>query len=233
MMRKLRLKLLATCLAGMMLVFGAIFVVSAVRNQSDLTRDSDAIIDFIVANGGMSPKDSSSIPIDTIDKSTDSYIRQTPDLQYETRYFVVTISSDGTASADVTQTSSVSDDAAVSFAQEALSSGSERGNISTFRYRVVESDEETMLVFLDRARQSSLVRETLMTELQVAAAGGGIVLLLVWMFSRRIVQPIVDGQEKQKRFITDAGHDIKTPLTIISADADVLEIGRASCRERV
>ena len=37
------------------------------------------------------------------------------------------------------------------------------------------------------------------------------------------MRPIAESYEKQKRFITDAGHELKTPITIIQADADVLE----------
>ena len=42
--------------------------------------------------------------------------------------------------------------------------------------------------------------------------------------SARIVKPFSDNYEKQKRFITDAGHELKTPLTIIDADAEILEM---------
>ena len=43
-------------------------------------------------------------------------------------------------------------------------------------------------------------------------------------FSGRIVRPVAESYEKQKRFITDAGHEIKTPITIIDADAEVLSM---------
>ncbi len=42
--------------------------------------------------------------------------------------------------------------------------------------------------------------------------------------SDKIIKPIAESYEKQKRFITDASHEIKTPLTIINANADVLEM---------
>ena len=50
------------------------------------------------------------------------------------------------------------------------------------------------------------------------------VLILVIVLSKRIVKPVIESYEKQKRFITDAGHEIKTPLTVIDADAEVLEM---------
>lgn len=51
-----------------------------------------------------------------------------------------------------------------------------------------------------------------------------VVFLLVTVFSRRAIRPVIESMEKQKQFITDAGHEIKTPLAIISANTDVLEL---------
>ena len=58
----------------------------------------------------------------------------------------------------------------------------------------------------------------------LAAAGLLAVLALLLVLSSRIVRPVAESYEKQKRFITDAGHELKTPMTIISADADLAEM---------
>lgn len=58
----------------------------------------------------------------------------------------------------------------------------------------------------------------------IAAIGYILVLGLIVHFSDRIVRPISESYEKQKRFITDAGHELKTPITIINADVDVLRM---------
>ena len=59
------------------------------------------------------------------------------------------------------------------------------------------------------------------TSILIASLGLLSVFILLLLLSGRIVKPVAESYEKQKRFITDAGHEIKTPLTIISADADV------------
>ena len=50
------------------------------------------------------------------------------------------------------------------------------------------------------------------------------VAALVVLLSRMVMKPVQESYEKQKSFITDAGHEIKTPLTIIDADATILEM---------
>ena len=50
------------------------------------------------------------------------------------------------------------------------------------------------------------------------------VLILMILLSKHIVRLFSENYEKQKRFITDAGHEIKTPITIINADTEVLEM---------
>lgn len=74
----------------------------------------------------------------------------------------------------------------------------------------------------------SSFRMFLATSATVSFVGLGSVLILLILLSGRIVRPFSESYEKQKRFVTDAGHELKTPLTIIDADAEVLEMDRAA-----
>ena len=65
---------------------------------------------------------------------------------------------------------------------------------------------------------------TLLTSVLLALLGLLSVLVLLLILSKRIVRPVAESYEKQKQFVTDAGHELKTPMTIISADADLAEM---------
>lgn len=80
------------------------------------------------------------------------------------------------------------------------------------------------MIFLDCGRSLSGLRTVLAASVALSTLGLLAVLALLAVFSRRIVRPLAESYEKQRRFITDAGHELKTPLTIIGADADLLAL---------
>ena len=147
------------------------------------------------------------------------------EMPYESRFFTVTVNDAGDVlSVDTGKIAAVDMADAVEYAQEALESGKERGFIDDYRWRKADTEDGALLLFLDCGRNLDTFRSFLLTSLAVSALGLLAVFLLILAFSGRVVRPVAESYEKQKRFITDAGHEIKTPLAIIEADADVLEM---------
>ena len=68
------------------------------------------------------------------------------------------------------------------------------------------------MIFLDYSNQFFYFRHMVRTSVLVAGVGLAAVLLLILLLSGRIIKPVSESYEKQKRFITDAGHELKTPL---------------------
>lgn len=99
-----------------------------------------------------------------------------------------------------------------------------RGFLQDYRYLTAQEGDQTRVIFLDYSGYLFTFRSTLFTGLWVSAVGLLAVFLLLLLLSRRIIRPILESYEKQKRFITDAGHELKTPIAIIQADTDVLTL---------
>ena len=147
------------------------------------------------------------------------------EMPYESRYFTVTVNAAGDVlNVDTGKVAAVDMEQAVEYAETVLERAQERGFVDDYRYRVVGTDEGQMLLFLDCGRNLSTFRSFRTASLLVSAGGIAAVFALILAFSGRIVRHVAESYEKQKRFITDAGHEIKTPLAIIEADADVLEM---------
>lgn len=76
----------------------------------------------------------------------------------------------------------------------------------------------------EKSLSSAVFRSFLISSICMSLAGSLVFFGIILFFSQRFIKPVAESYEKQKRFITDAGHEIKTPLSILKADADVLEL---------
>lgn len=144
---------------------------------------------------------------------------------FETRYFTVEIGESGSIrEIDTSHVAAVSSEDAAGFTNKVLSSGKSRGYTGIYKYAIVEQANGSMLIFVDCRSQLQTSTLFLLISSGVALATLLLVFLLISVFSKKAIKPIIISMEKQKQFITDAGHEIKTPLAIISANADVLEL---------
>lgn len=156
-----------------------------------------------------------------------------PELAYETRYFSVLLSEDGTViRTDTDRISAVSKSTANEYAARALRTRKTSGFIGDYRFLLGEKDEmgNRLVIFRDCGASLANFRNFRNISIFVSLLCLLLVGVMVFFASGRIVRPVAESYEKQKRFITDAGHEIKTPLAIISADVEVLEMELADTR---
>ncbi len=145
--------------------------------------------------------------------------------RFQTRYFIVKLGEDGSITAiDTSHISAVSSSDALEYADDVMASAKISGYSGFYKYKLVETTDGSMLIFLDCRKELQMVLYFLLTSGAVALGTLLLVFILVSVFSKRAINPIINNMEKQRQFITDAGHEIKTPLAIISANADVLEL---------
>ena len=204
-----------------------------IANYITTNQALDARLSLIADNGGtfpdMTPGDSgkklepkSDQPPAMNDLQKHGISQESP---FDTRYFTVTIASDGTVgSVDTGKIASISAGAAEEYAAELWKEGKKKGFFADYKYLATDSDGSTMYVFLNCQREISTIRTYVLASVGTGALGLVIVFVMIYFFSGKVLKPVSESYEKQKRFITDASHEIKTPLTIIDANTEVIEM---------
>lgn len=145
---------------------------------------------------------------------------------YSTRYFVLRFTEDGTLTDfDLRNIAAVTENDIAKYLEIALSHKVGCGYTNGYKYLVTKAEDGTMMaVFLDDHTE---MHSVLVLGVLSAGALVGCVLLVyiaVVLCSRKAIDPMVRAAEKQKQFITDASHELKTPITVISTSLSVLEM---------
>ena len=241
MIRKLRKKFIAAAIVAVFLVLLVLIGSINVINYHSLVKDADETLEILSSNKGSFPRqmfreqDRPAEPDSPMGPGNppeeDGWYRPSVqqrggnrELAYQSRYFSAWFTEDGAVSrVNLDNLASLTEEEARTFAESMYASGKEKGFAGDYRWCRTTGDGETMLLFLNCQRELATFRQFLYASIGISLAGTLAVFLLLLFFSGRIVHPIAESYEKQKRFITDAGHELKTPITIIRADADVLQ----------
>lgn len=220
MIKKLRFKFVLLSMSALLLVLAAIIAGINLVNYRSILEDVDEILEILSENRGTFPDEPGEGP----GKKPPG--RMSRELPYETRYFSVVLDSEtgSLIQVDTSRIVSVDRKEAIELAQDVLEEERKIGFADEFRYIVKEDGRAVQVVFLDCGRKLESFRQFLWASIGISLLGYIVVFFIIAFFSGRLIRPISESYEKQKRFITDAGHEIKTPLTIINADASVLEM---------
>ncbi len=218
MIRKIRWKFIRIAMAVLsvtiVLIAAIINTVNWMNVRTEIRDTLTAIAETTEREGGLGLKERRGRP------------RRIQNTMEESRYFTVECSRRGTfVISETSRISGKTDEELQTIVLPALQSGQDTGRTGDYQYliRWGDSDRGTA-VFLNCETKIEAIRR--LAVLSGIACAGGIAMawLLVFLFSERAIRPLIRNAEQQKRFITDAGHELKTPLAVISANMDALEI---------
>lgn len=239
MIKKLRKQFIIIAMASMGAVLALIILVINVSNYRSMMNTIEQRMDIVweMEEGGMMSfpgkpgfeEDSDLKPLREYGKkpSEDGFAgRMNNESRFDTRYFVVDYDSDGNySSSDVSRIASIDSDSAKNYAESVYAKKKTAGLIDGLYYEKNEDSDGTVkIIFLDVSRELSSFRSYLFISILTSAIGALAVFILILIFSKRVMRPVAESYEKQKHFITDASHEIKTPLAIIGANTEVIEM---------
>ena len=234
MIRKLRKKFIAAAIVAVFLVLLVLIGAINVLNYRSLVTEADGTLQILTENKGSFPRQMfreqdrpAELPTPPNEGNAGPFNGRrggNGELAYQSRFFTAWFSAEGSLSrVNLDNLASLTEEEAAALAESVYDAGRTKGFADEYRYGRTACDGETMLVVLNCQRELATFRGFLYASIGISLAGTLAVFLLLLVFSGRIVRPIAESYEKQKQFITDAGHELKTPITIIRADADVLE----------
>lgn len=127
---------------------------------------------------------------------------------------------------DTRRIATVTEEEARAYVASAAAKGKTDGKIDRFRYRAtpLAEGEGTVYVFLDDLDKWYSIARIAVLSLLAGLVCWGLMLLLIVLLSKKAIRPIAESIERQKQFVTDAGHELKTPIAIILANTDALEL---------
>ncbi len=247
--RRLRRKFILVAMGAVTVVLALIIAGINIVNYSHVCKTADARLDYILAGKGSidwtdelktDPGDGKDVAgsggaaagengddgagINLEHVPIRHFEGMTAESPFDTRYFTVTLVNGQVVDVNTARIAAVGAKRAARIAAGLYSKGWTSGFSGSYRYIATVQGEETTYVFVDCTRELASFRSFLSASVAISCIGWLAVLAIVTVASGAVIRPMVESYSKQKRFITDASHEIKTPLAVIDAANEVQEI---------
>lgn len=241
MIKRLQRKFIISAMAAVTIVLSIIMIIINSVNYVNIIKSANNLLNILEDNNGVFPMEEKDNP-----HAADNDEKKPPKMDiskeapFQTRYFTVEITPEGNVyRVDTGKIAAISTETAKEYALELYNQNKTEGRRNCYIYRAVNLKKaavdsstdttssrngNTMYIFLNVENDLKNFYTFLWSSLGVSIIGIVFVLILIVVFSKRIVSPMAQSYEKQKTFITDASHEIKTPLAVIEANTEVIEI---------
>jgi len=229
---RLRRKFLFLAFVAVVLILaGALGLINTITYMK-MRGEVDTLLDVIVQNDGI-------LPGHQLGTSTQSWLsdpewyNDTPEFAHQTRYFSVLVDGDGKIQRlNLSNISAFNELQALEIAKKLAEQdttqpvrGMFKNKRASYAYEVSNRDDGgKLVVVMDCTRDVGAVEAFVRYSLRFGLVCVILYLLVLAFLSNYAIRPFVENMENQKRFITNAGHELKTPVAIISANAEALEL---------
>lgn len=260
MIKKLRLKFIVISLVSVFVILFGIIGTMNIVNYVSVNEEGNHIISVLKSNGGTFPslnrnddpnnnsEENSSTSLVSSDSSENTSSGNSSDFKpsekdptisgeipYQTRYFTVTIdlTTEQVSATNVSNIYLINEATAKQIAMTLYQSDLTSGYYKKkYLYDTLSLDDEASLMYIFVDRSNELERFQTFLETSLLISSGGLVLfaIVIIFLSSIVLKPAIESEKKQKTFITDASHSLKTPLAIIQADNEVLSMENGESR---
>lgn len=229
--RKLQVKFIITTLIAVIIIVIGVFGIVTFENYKMTNEQLNAILSFISENDGVLPEIGSK-----------KYDYLAAEARYSTRFFTIKLNNkDEITEINVDNIFALSKDEAKILSKEVLrkiedtnifqkitSNASKNQDIygffSNYKYKISKINNGKMIVFIDCQMQLESFKMATFRSFAFVCMAIAMILIILIGTSKKILSPIFKSIESQKNFVTNASHEFKTPLAVVMADIDILEM---------
>lgn len=220
MLRKLRIQFVVIAMIMLVVMQTVIIYISAAGTYNRMVRKADHLVNSVYENITKADtiKEENSEDNDNSDSIDNSE-------NIDARYFYVILNDAGEVEKiNNINNRSVKPKAAVKMYRDVAVKDSKEGFYNGYRYKIYNEDSKVIAIFVLRSSMLEDVKRSIVSLIQASVAGVAVMFIILIYISKRMVKPIAVSYQKQKEFITSASHELKTPITVIRADVDILQM---------
>lgn len=219
MIRTLRRKFILIAMTSLIGTMAVLCTAIGIGTHYITARRVDKAIFILHQNGG------TFLPPEARFDPSDFNFQITPETPFETRYFIVELTAQKEIrSVELEHIAALDRQTVVNTVSRIMDKKAERGYVDHYRFGVFPNEDGgNTVIVLDCFLQLQSANNMLYITAMIFLACAMIVFALLLILSRRAIRPFADNLERQRQFITDASHELKTPLAILSADVGLLE----------
>ena len=218
MIRQLRKKLVLINMSLVLVVLLAVFTglcfYTANNQQQDALR---GLTSLLQRHGEDAPK----LDIGKLKDAKDGFAQKSNDFLAG---FVLSVDSAGTASIESVHAADITDETAQTLAQAALDSNQNSGLIRAYslRYMISTDSGGTRIAFIDARGDIASMTQLVISSLLIGALALLAFFFVSLLLANLALKPVETAWNRQKQFVADASHELKTPLTVILANQKIL-----------
>ena len=207
MIKKLRLKIVIYTIIGVFAILATILSIVNVSNFVGVAEDADHITQLIADHNGVLEGGPGPGPVGPEDRNA------------SIRYFTYSEESDSLVQFRM---SSIDSETAINWGKKLINGASKGWAATYYRYRIYQKDNARYVTVIDQSRELAPSYRVLTISLISSGVSLVVITLLAIFISKKLIKPIEESDNKQRRFIADAELALKTPVSVISIDNGTL-----------